>query len=488
VARTYEPLLLVPAYLVLLAWVVMDAYSPNADAWFHIGCAGLYLEHGWVASFPWLPYTILGDSFPNAYLLLHLILVPFRAIFEMETAVRIATFSLNAALLTSVYIVLLRWKVAFASAWVTLLALSSTLSITLGAQLRGGILFYILLVWIIDALWRGRHRTAFVLTWLSVYAYVGAPVLLALTLVLFAVRGLWDRAWDGRPLAAVAGGLAAGYVANPFWPDQWAYLWGEVTSTFVHPPELEPGVFFGVNWTRLPSDLIVEFSFSFLFLWVVLLVRQGYLGRRVDSRAAAGAVACIGVFGAACVSGVHLLHLFFVSSFLFIPLLASRLGPWSRYAVVHALAAGILVCGWAVRTAWVDVTTSDRPVTTDEWREAAAVLEENTEPGEVVIAPWDAFPGLFAASRHNSYVAGMNMNFLRQKSPKQFNAYVNLLRGRVIDPESLLPMFFDDARTLILPSRPRNAGERKLVEKLEANPHFGEIEGTASFRIFRLQR
>ena len=139
---------------------------------------------------------------------------------------------------------------------------------------------------IYSALWAGSSRRTFVLAWLSVYAYVGAPVLLAVLAVHVVIVRLWEDSWPWRQGAAGLGGLAAGYLLNPFWPGQWVHtareLSGGLAGYFG-----DAGRFIGYEWLSPSGDLVLRFAFFYLLIWSVLLVR----GLNGDRRVPAGAVA-----------------------------------------------------------------------------------------------------------------------------------------------------------------------------------------------------
>jgi hypothetical protein len=108
-------------------------------------------------------------------------------------------------------------------------------------------------------------------------------------------------------------------------------------------------------------------------------------------------------------------------------------------------------------------------------------IQASTPKGQVVITPWDDFPGLFLFNRHNRYVVGLNLEFLRRADEKRFDAYTMLFSGRVDDPENLLPTFFGDAQLILVRTRPRDGGERALVEQLERSPHFARLHSPSRY-------
>ncbi|HLL21370.1 MAG TPA: hypothetical protein VK427_04520, partial [Kofleriaceae bacterium] len=86
------------------------------------------------------------------------------------------------------------------------------------------------------------------------------------------------------------------------------------------------------------------------------------------------------------------------------------------------------------------------------------------------------------------YVAGWNVQFLRDGDPRRFDAYYYFFTAQVRDPERLLPTLFDGARFAILRRSPRHEGEARLLEQLAASSHFEEIASPVPlWRIFRVR-
>lgn len=480
--KSFEPLLLCCPALVYGIWVFSEGYRPNADAYYHVACAGLYATEGWLSGFPWLPLTVLGDSFPNVHLGLHLLLAPLTLIFEPLTALRASVVLMSTGVVASIYLVLRRWKVPGAGIWAMLGPLASPLFVSWGSSLKGGSLFFILLVWFIDALWAGSARRCFALAWLAVYAYIGAPILVPVLLVHLVIVRIWDGQWPWRPAAAGLGGLAAGYVLNPFWPDQWIHTARELAGGLTgYLPDR--GSFVGYEWISPSGDLVLRFTFLYLLVWLVLLVRG--LGRpeRVPARAVAGTVVALGLLGASLL-GVKHLQLFFIASCLFIPLHFSATRPWRRGMTSALLVAALLTVGWSVRTSWTDLHTAGR-VPAEDYRLMGEQLRELTPRGQMVVAPWDDFPGLFFFNRHNRYVVGMNVVFLRWASEERFGAYYRLYRGRGEDPATVVARHFGDAELILV----RPGMHRALMRLLATDPNCTEIPSRAtSWRLFRIRR
>jgi hypothetical protein len=481
-----EPLLLVIAPIVYAGWVFGPGIGFDPDAYYHIGVARLYASRGWLSSFPWLQFTILGEGFPNPYVVQHLLLAPLTAVFESVIALKAGVVLFSTALVFSFYKVLTRWTVPHAALWAVLGAFSSPVLINVNSTIKGGALFFVLLVWYLDAVWSESTQRTFALAWLSVSVYVGALILLLPPLVFMFVKAGWERTWQWRLPAAAAIGLVAGAIVNPFWPHQWIYAARELSTVFFIPSDVAIGEFFGSEWTSVPGRLLIQVAGLHLGVWGVLLVWQLSGGRRIDHAAAAGAVVALAFLGAAVMTA-KFLPLFFITSVLFAPRLWIAMQWPGHWPARGLLAAGATAAALNLVQSYRDVHYHPNRPDPREYRAAADQVRSMTPAGQVVLAPWDDFPGLFLFNTHNTYVAGMNPLFLRWVSERRFLAYSYLYQGRVSDPENLLPTFFEDARIVLARAKPRTSGERSLLQRLSSSPHFEEIRSASpTWRIFRL--
>jgi hypothetical protein len=483
----YEPWVLLILPVIYASWVFSDGYTPNPDAYYHAGVARLYATQGWVGTFPWLEFTTLGPNYPNPHLLQHLVLVPIMWLFDGVLALQVSAMVLNCAFIVSVYLVLRRWNVRYPAIWVAIGALTVPLFLVLCSRLKGFSLFLTILVWFIDAVWKRVEHRACILAWLSVYAYVGAPILIPLLLVFLVIHRVWEGTWQWRLSGFVLLGLTAGMVINPMWPHHWTFIYTELKSAFVHGAGLSRGRFVGTEWIILSSRDLLKFTLFPVAMWLFLLFRQLYRKEQVSAAATTGAVVAIGLFGAGMVGGAKHLHLFLVLSLLFVPLVWHQMGPWPKWAGWTLATVAVAVSIWSVRT-WTHENSTHTEIGPAEYQAVARTLQQRTESGEMVVAPWDDFPGLFHFNTHNHYVVGLNPRFLKDAHEKRFTAFQYLYDGKISDPENLLPMFFGNARHIVARSKPRNTGEKDLLVRLENNPRFAEVPaGTPSWRLFHLK-
>jgi hypothetical protein len=478
---------LMACVLALLLTLTSSAgYAPNDDGYYHAGAARLYAERGWLSSFPWLEFTSLGAHFPNLHLLQHLLLAPLAYWDAPEEVMPHAAVLLTTALVISIALVLRRWGVRGAPLFAALGIFASPLALQYGCFLKGGSTFFVLLVWYVDALYRGRARQALAMSWLSVYAYVGFPLLLAIALVFLIVERLWSGRSRPQLFVATLVGIAAGLVINPFWPHHWLQIGRELYSIAAQDSDLIASGLRGIEWRGLRGRAILLMALPHWVMWFVLLLRQTFSTRRVSAQTAAGVAICLGLFAGGLLAGEKILYLSVLLSVLFIPALAKESGPWPKPALALSLCAALGASAEAIYAYTRPSHAGARPVAR-EFRVTAEFLRSTTDPGEMVVLPWDDFPGFFYFNTYNRYPAGLNTEFLRVSAPERFDAFRRLYEGRAEHPEHLVPTFFDDARCIVARATPRTRGEIALLERLAANPRFSEVDSPSRYwRIFCL--
>jgi hypothetical protein len=203
---------------------------------------------------------------------------------------------------------------------------------------------------------------------------------------------------------------------------------------------------------------------------------------------AAGDVAAIVVCAAllvySLVSGPKLVHLFSIAALVVLPVLADRYRPLAPRWVA---AVAVLAVANAAFVSWRELETHYPLEPPSTYAALAEELVAHSEPDEMVVAPWGAFPGLFFYDEHNRYVAGMNTLFLLAASPDRFDAYTRLYAGGAADPATLLPRHFEDARLVLV--RRGVPGSGRLARQLAQSPAFTELALTVDgWRLFQLTR
>jgi len=487
--RRYEALILLALPIAWSVLVFAPSYGTDPDSYFHVACAKRLVAGGCLRTLPWLPYTSIADPFPNMFLGQHVVLAPIALLFGPALALRVGILFVSSALAASLAIVLRRHGVARPAPWVALGLLAMPTTLVYAVYLKGATTFFVVMIWFVDAAWSGARRRTFVLAWVSVYCYVGAAVLVPFVIALaLAHRATGDR-WRVDLIVATLAGLAVGMILHPGWPAQWSYVWRELASINADDPRLIAGDFKGAEWAPMSGALIASMAGPALIAWGVVIVRRLGEAPRVAPGAIASAVIAFAMFGASLVGGSKPLQLFALFTLIALPVIAHA-QTWPRWVpmVAALVAAALCVRNVARLRAEMD---EDRAlgVHPDDYAALASWLDERTSPNEVVVAPWDDFPGLFLFGADERYVAGWNTRFLLEGDDQRFTAYYLLYHGDVADPEALLPRIFDGARFLIVRRDPRTPGEAKLAASLEHDAHMESVASPSPvWRVYRVAR
>lgn len=477
--RRLDPLFLLAPVAWIVATFSRPGFLPNPDSYYHVKCAQLLWERGWIDAFPWLPFTTLRD-FPNAYVAFHALMAPLHGLAQPETVLRLSGTGFALAFVFSVYAILRRWQVPSAGLWTAVMTLGTPLVTLYLGTLKGGALFFVLFPWFLHCLWRESARGVFLVTLLAAYAYVGTILLPGLSVLFVVFAGRW-REREGWALVAAAGfAFALGSVMRP---EPWSFvqhMGRELLSSYARPSDLVAGAQLGSEWATLPAAEWLRLALAPIVVWAAfaaLQLRRGGMTMRDLGIAAV----CFALLGYSALSGSKLLHLFGVASMLALPILVHRYRPFPGIATA-ALALGLLgFAGWNAWHTYTDEVPLDPPAA---YASLAATIAEHSEPDEVVVAPWGAFPALFFYNDRNRYVAGMNLLFLLDGSPERFEAYRRLYAGRSPNPDRLVANAFDGARLVLV--RLHMPGAGRLAAQLEAHAAFDELgTGRRGWRLFR---
>ncbi|MGB1778198.1 MAG: hypothetical protein ACPHQP_01460, partial [Longimicrobiales bacterium] len=93
----------------------------DLDSFYHVGHALAYLEGSVLdTSLPWATRSIIGEIGGDLWWGLHVLLIPFAALFDVPGAVRSAALAVTALLVTTVWWVLRRHEVRYPGLWAAL--------------------------------------------------------------------------------------------------------------------------------------------------------------------------------------------------------------------------------------------------------------------------------------------------------------------------------------------------------------------------------
>jgi hypothetical protein len=276
-----------------------------------------------------------------------------------------------------------------------------------------------------------------------VWTYNGFMILLPLTLCGMVVHWVVTRRIEYPLLVGVASGIIVGLVVHPYFPRNVLFLWNHVapklltdhyaTSVgtewypysswlfFLNAPlalAAYLGALFLTNREEWCQDAPRLFWFLVSTLYLVLLLKS----RRFVEYFPPSAV---------------LFLAFTMRGWLWDITVAWVLQRKTHLAAAIASSVALLVAlHYAITNAREAIIGSPAAST---YQGGAAWLAAHTPKGAAIFhTDWDDFPMLFYFNTHNTYLVGLDPDFMRLKHPQLFRSWEAITRGMVGAPEDII--------------------------------------------------
>ncbi len=421
----------------------------DPDGYYHIRWSRLLWEnlpHGRLPAFGWLPLTILNEhKYVDHHFLFHIMQIPFTWGSDLVAGAKTSAVLYGALAILSCYALVLWNRVRYPVAWLAMLLACSgpfLFRMSLPRAPSVTVATLALALWLLYTrryVWYGL--LSFSLVWMySLFPLVG---ILAGAWVV----GVWieERRVEWRPLVAVAIGVVAGLVINPYFPQN-LFLFAEHVGMKIK-GDYEVSV--GNEWYPYEAwYLLVSSGVA----WAAQLA--GWVMMRTGSRKDAAKTVCLFLFSTFLLVLTMKSRRFIeywppfavlYAAFALKPYLDAW--PWSRIpaglarwaAVTGAVALVGIVVGVAVSNAYGTRKTVEGESDPNVYAGAARWLTENTPEGSMVFnTDWDDFPMLFFHDTHNVYASGLDPTYLLHADPQLSKLYEDITLGKVDDPGPLI--------------------------------------------------
>jgi hypothetical protein len=516
--------------VILAAHVSLAPHVAGVDAFYHVGHAVEYAEHGlFDTSFPWATQSVIGDLGADLWWGFHVVLTPFAATGDVIDTIRVAAFLLTLALAAMVWWVLERHAIRHAGWWTLAVLLAVPNVLYRFLMVRPHVLSLGLGLALASVLARGRWwqvlLVATTITWLHLGMFWLAPgVVVAYLLVRLGERMVRDPSDEAggsvhvpAAVASVATGTTLGWLLRPH---PWAageLAWTQIVLLMGKKGGDQP-LAFASEMVPLSLGELLRTSWMFTLAWALALAVgvAGLLAAARGRRAEApeGEAARLPVEEAR----------FFATSlsislvFLILALLSARRAlvemvvfgtaaapfAWTLAGTGVArrrvgLAMAVLACAHVPWAAWrhaLNATFVAFPP--DLMAASAAWLEENTAPGDIVFhVRWDNFGPLFAHNRSNRYLGGMDPIFQYEHDPGRYWEHFYLAgdlleeytcdafpcyEGTATPTHAAIRDHFGARWVLVEPVR-----NPKLTQQLRDDPGFALVHETRGELIFRVE-
>lgn len=434
----------------------------DPDSFYHARISALIAERGVFTALPWLQFTVLRDSFADHQFLYHVALVPFVIVWPPLVGIKLATIVFFAAAVTACYALLRAWQVR--QAWLpTALLLVSSPFIFRANLAKAQPLMFLALFAFLGSVTRRRRWAVAVISFLYVWLYGGWPLLLLVAALLTVAEFLTPsapvsgRGWRGigrrvsraitqtaATWAAVAGGLAAGLVINPYFPHNLKFYWNQIVQIAVINYRDTIGV--GAEWyAYAPLELLAASSLA-TFALVIGLTVYGLTVRRQPPRVTLLLLLTLLFYGLTWRSRRNVEYLIpFELLFTATAIHAGLAGlPFRQFGreltqffreqrlfVVAAVLPLLLTPYIVVRDVVSTRSAFAAGIPFTRYAGAMAWLSAHSPPNALVFhSDWDDFPVLFYHNPKNYYLVGLDPTFMYRYDQVRYWQWERVTTGR----------------------------------------------------------
>lgn len=443
---------LVPGAVAFIVSSVLLAYiqfaSPTivgTDGFYHIKMAELIRQQGLPVRFPWLKFTILDEAgYTDHHLLLHLFQLPFIYLSnDLRVAAKLSPIVLAAFAFTVFYLLIRRYGIRYPWLWLIVLVASSGPFLYRMSMARGQSLSLALQLMAFHLMMRRNAVGLAILSAVFVWAYNAFPILIPLVLFGALAHYLVEKTIEYKLVVGVGAGLAAGLIINPYFPRDILFMWNHVV----------PKLFAADYATSVGQEWYPYNSWSFFTLSLVAII--AYLGAILMTNREEWAEDKPRLFWF-LVSTMYLVLLLksrrFVEYFppTAVMFFAFSVRGWlknldlTRALRTEGRVAGLMVVSLLLLVAFQSSIKAAREDIADRppfaaYKGGAEWLAQHTPEGSTVFhTDWDDFTKLFYFNTHNTYLVGLDPDFMRLKDEKLFRQWENITRGKVSHPEDAI--------------------------------------------------
>lgn len=456
------------------------------DGYYHIKWSQLLWENfssgRWLPTFEWLPLTVLNPSdYADHHFLFHLLQIPFLWFFEPAMAAKVAAIVFATLAISSVYWLLWRYGVKYQLLWLLAILTCANAFYYRMNMAKAPPLTIIITVLGIHLLFQRKYIWLAPLMFAFVWTYSLFPLLFFAAAIWSAIVSWNESRIEWRPVAYTFGGMVAGNIINPYFPQNFGLFWEHLVTKIKVGSDFVVAV--GGEWYPYSGqELLTDFPIAMVAMllgYIIFMPR----GRTLPERATFF-LGFVTILFAAQFRSKRFAEYFPPFAILFAafswqaftapkaselpeefirdidPYLDRDEAPtdarWNlaRNIAVWSLCIGLSVLflftltgfhkfGFSI-TGVAENISSNEPA--DKYRRAMEFAtgldangQENIPAGEIIFnCTWDDFPKLFYFNTKHRYVYGLDPNYLYTANPDLYKSLKDLTEGKVDDPAPMI--------------------------------------------------
>lgn len=421
----------------------------DLDSFYHVGHALAYLEGSLLdTSLPWATRSIIGEIGGDLWWGLHVLLIPFAALFDVPGAVRSGALAVTALLVVTVWWVLRRHEVRYPGVWAALFLVVSPNLLFRELMLRPHVISLAGGLALLSCHVRGRWWQIFALSALIAWVHLslfwlgpGIAIAYGIARIPVTVAAGREGPDTGVPIRIAVPvafiGALAGWLLRPDAMATATLLNAQLVELFAQKAAGLP-LTFALELSPVGPLEVFRTTWFFAGAWLIaciLVVREAVathfraLGQARGTLLVAACLISLAFGILALLSARRAMEQWAAFGFLMIALIAAGRSSdgmtpaepgarrmWLRVGVGLVFIAHL---GWSAYRHQLNVDLVAFPG--DSLRDAAQFMAQESEPGEVVFhARWDNFGPLLAFNRTNHYLGGMDPIFQFGWDPNAF--------------------------------------------------------------------
>lgn len=457
------------------------------DGYYHIRWSQLLWENlsraRWLPTFEWLPLTVLNpNDYSDQHFLFHLLQIPFLWFFEPVMAAKVAAVVFSSTAVSSVYWLIYRYGIRYQLIWLAAILTCANMFYYRMNMAKAPPLTIIYTVAGIYMLFERKYVWLLPLMFAFVWTYSLFP-LLWFAAIIWAVIIAWNEGrFEWQPIAYTTAGMILGNVINPYFPKNLLLFWEHFYTKFKIGTDFAVSV--GGEWypydgmallTNLPvalAAMLVGYILfmprggklpektTFFLVFVTILLAAQFRSKRFAEYFPPFAI----LFAAFSWQAFQMPRLFELPKDFreeIQPYLdaekRTKKQEWRhliRTAAIWTLGVVLTVYflfningfRWfgIEQEGLVDTIASNEP--NDRYQRAMAWAnrvdangQENIPAGERILnSNWDDFPKLFYFDTKNSYVWGLDPNYLYSENPELYKLLIDITGGKVDDAAPII--------------------------------------------------
>ena len=522
------------AIAMVMAWLQFRTTAiccGDWDGYYHIRWSALLWESlsqgNWLPTFQWLPLTVLNpEHYNDHHFLFHLLQIPFLWFFEPVTAAKVAAVVFSTAAVFSVYWLLYHYKVDHLLVWLAAIFTCANMFYYRMNMAKAPPLTIVITVLGIYLLFERKYIWLGPLMFAFVWTYSLFPLLWFAAAIWTIIIAWNERRFEWRPLAYTTGGMIAGNIINPYFPNNLYLFWEHFYTKFKVAEDFAVAV--GGEWYPYSGmELLTHFPVAMLAMllgYIFFVPRGGKLPEK-----ATFFLMFVSILFAAQFRSKRFAEYFppFAILFFAFSLQAFRktmkpelpddlrleLEPyldveekkadtvwWNSLKEASIWALGLILAiyflinltgfhrfginqeGLAETIAGNEA--NDRYSRAMAWAQGVdSEGKENIPAGERIFnANWDDFPKLFFFNTKHAYVYGLDPNYLYSQNPDLYKLLLDITGGKTDDPAPLIKEKFG-ANWIFTDAKENDDMVAKLLESGWAEIAYEDDEA----RILRLR-